>query len=226
MLVVALITKANALAEVGRPTESTALLTHAMKLAVEHDLGAVAGRAYYNLADNVMAAGRFAEAEEMLTHALELARRRGDRPVERRPCSRKALIALARSAAGTRCSSDADELLEQADDIWAAQTGRGRAGGARGAGRCRAASRRCDAANWRCQLEWPSVGRRAQGRAGGDRARDQRGRRRARGRLRAAVRERLLSGTSETPSLFAETIDCAFAAGEYRHVEQLLSRGR
>src|SRR5437588_13040852 len=39
VLVSALTTKANVLAEVGRPAESTALLTHAVKLGVAEDLG-------------------------------------------------------------------------------------------------------------------------------------------------------------------------------------------
>ncbi|MBV9536812.1 MAG: AAA family ATPase [Solirubrobacterales bacterium] len=95
-----LITKANALAEVGRPTESTALLTYAVKLAVEQDLGDARAR-YYNLAENVMAQGRFAEGEGMLSQALELARPRGDRPGERRLLAPR-LIAL---AALTRCRS-------------------------------------------------------------------------------------------------------------------------
>jgi hypothetical protein len=45
-LVKALITKANALAEVGRPAESTALLTHAIKIALDENLVREAGRGY------------------------------------------------------------------------------------------------------------------------------------------------------------------------------------
>ena len=64
ILVDALITKAIALVELGRPAESNALLTHAIKLALEQDLGAMAARGYYNLADNEMGEGRYAEGRD------------------------------------------------------------------------------------------------------------------------------------------------------------------
>ena len=83
VLVSALNTKANLLAEQGRPAESNALLTHAVELAVDQDLGSEAIRGFFNLADSMMAEARFAEAEQLLDRGLTLARRRGDRQGER-----------------------------------------------------------------------------------------------------------------------------------------------
>ena len=82
-LVSTMTTKSNVLMECGRPAESTALLTHAIALAVEQDLGAEAVRGLYNLAETKMAEARFAEAEELLARGLDLAHERGDRQRER-----------------------------------------------------------------------------------------------------------------------------------------------
>ncbi|MFZ0040516.1 MAG: adenylate/guanylate cyclase domain-containing protein [Solirubrobacteraceae bacterium] len=79
----ALVTKAIALAESGRPSESTALLRHALQTAIDQDLPTQAVRGYYNLADNLLAEARFREAEALLDEGLALARRRGDRQGER-----------------------------------------------------------------------------------------------------------------------------------------------
>jgi tetratricopeptide (TPR) repeat protein len=219
VLVMALITKANALAEVGRPTESTALLTHATKLAVEHDLGDVAGRAYYNLAENVMAEGRFAEGEEMLTQAIELARRRGDRPDERRLLAQR-LIALTALGRWDQVLSDATELVEHADDIWSVQTtvtlpvvlaARGDAAG------LQAVSHRLGGAGgWTAVEDSEKIARAVVVREAGC------GSEALADASEAAVQ--LLQGsTSEVPPLFAEVAECAFAAGELGLVEELLA---
>ena len=62
----ALVTKALVLAESGRPSESTALLRHAVQTAIDQDLPTQAVRGYFNLADNLLAEARFSEAEELL----------------------------------------------------------------------------------------------------------------------------------------------------------------
>jgi predicted ATPase/class 3 adenylate cyclase len=119
-LVMALITKSNALAEVGRPSESVALLTHAIKVALEQDLAAEAARGYYNLADSVMAEGRFAEGAELLERGLELTRRRGDRQAERRLLA-QGVIALAALGRWDEALARAAALRAQARDAWSAQ---------------------------------------------------------------------------------------------------------
>jgi class 3 adenylate cyclase/tetratricopeptide (TPR) repeat protein len=119
VLVAALITKANSLAELGRPTESTALLSHALTRALELDLTLEAVRAFYNLADNLMAEGRFAEGHSLLEKGLEVARRRGDRLGERRLVAQglTALVALGRWDEAIANAA----LLRQQIDIWTAQ---------------------------------------------------------------------------------------------------------
>jgi tetratricopeptide (TPR) repeat protein len=218
VLAMALITKANALAELGRPTESTALLTHAVKLAVEQDLADVVGRAYYNLADNVMAQGRFAEAEEMLTRGLERARRRGDRPDERRLLAQR-LIALTALGRWDELLSDADQLIARADDIWSAQTGvttpvvlaaRGDTSGLEALGQ------QLVAGGWSQVAHAHSVARAVI-------ERETTGGHEALAEACEAVRELVKGGTSEMPPVFAEAIDCAFAAGDIARVEDVLA---
>jgi class 3 adenylate cyclase/tetratricopeptide (TPR) repeat protein len=218
VLAMALITKANALAELGRPTESTALLTHAVKLAVEQDLADVVGRAYYNLADNVMAQGRFAEAEEMLTRGLERARRRGDRPDERRLLAQR-LIALTALGRWDELLSDADQLIAHADDIWSAQTGvttpvvlaaRGDTSGLEALGQ------QLVAGGWSQVAHAHSVARAVI-------ERETTGGHEALAEACEAVRELVKGGTSEMPPVFAEAIDCAFAAGDIARVEDVLA---
>ena len=79
------------------------------------------GNFYWRFADHVMAQGRFSEAEEMLTRALERARRRGDRPDERRLLAQR-LIAWAALGRWDDVLRDANEIVELADDLWSAQT--------------------------------------------------------------------------------------------------------
>jgi tetratricopeptide (TPR) repeat protein len=218
ILVTALITKANVLSERGRPAESTALLTHAVKLAVEQDLGEETGRAYYNLAENEMAQGHFAEAEEMLTRALERARRRGDRPDERRQLAQR-LIALTALGRWDDLLSDAREVTEHAEDIWSAQTSvalpvvlaaRGDKPG------LTALAGRLGRTGWTQVAQAERVARAVIERETGASA----------GALAAAceaVSELVRGGSSEVPPLFAEVVDCAFAAGETARVEELLT---
>jgi class 3 adenylate cyclase/predicted ATPase len=219
VLVTALITKANVLAELGRPAESTALLTHAVKLGIEQDLGEEAGRAYYNLAENAMAQGRFGEAEEMLTRALERARRRGDRPDERRQLAQR-LIALSALGRWEELLSDARDLIKRGEDIWSAQSNvvlpvilaaRGDGEG------LQTLAQRLGARHGWSQVAHAEIVARAiiereTGVAAGslDEACE-------------AARDLIEGGSSETPVLFAEAVDCAFSAGETRHIDALLA---
>jgi tetratricopeptide (TPR) repeat protein len=218
VLALALITKANVLAEVGRPGESTALLTYAVKLAVDHDLGDQVGRAYYNLADNVMAAGRFGEAEEMLTRAIELARRRGDRPDERRLLAQR-LIAQGALGRWDEMLRDAAVLEERTDDIWADQTMvslpivLAARGDVEGLDAVR--SRLGDTGGWDAVELAQKIGRAVVARERGE---SKEGFEDA---YEAAI-ELVRGSTSEAPPLFAEAVECAFAAGELDRVEQLI----
>ncbi len=118
LIVSALTTKSNVLAEAARPAEATALLTYAVQLAVDQELGEEAIRGYYNLAENLMAGARFAEAQACLGDGLALARRRGDRRGERWLVAQGLLVQLFKG--------DWDEMLTasawvrvQSDDQWA-----------------------------------------------------------------------------------------------------------
>jgi class 3 adenylate cyclase/tetratricopeptide (TPR) repeat protein len=117
----ALTTKANVLSEKGRPVESTALLQHALGLAVEHELGRDAVRGFYNLAENLMAEARFADAEDVLGRGLAFARRRGDRQGERWLVAQAGPLkfVLGRFDETLR---DAAELLARQNDQWALQS--------------------------------------------------------------------------------------------------------
>jgi class 3 adenylate cyclase/tetratricopeptide (TPR) repeat protein len=120
VLVSALTTKGNIMAERGRPAESDALLRHAVELAVEQDLGAEAVRGFYNLADSALAEARFAEADELLQRALTLARRRGDRQGERQLLGQglNTQLALGR---WDEAITTAATLRAGLDDLWAKQ---------------------------------------------------------------------------------------------------------
>jgi class 3 adenylate cyclase/tetratricopeptide (TPR) repeat protein len=219
ILVTAMIVKANSLAELGRPAESTALLTHAIKLAVEQDIPDEAVRGYYNLADNVMAAGRFSEADEILNRGLELARRRGDTQGERRLLA-QSVIALAALGHWDELLGRADELRKQADDIWAAQTAvsvpsvlaaRGDREG------LRALQERLErGSSWTAVAYAEKIGRAVIARETGE----------GDGEILAEAVEATLGllshGTSEMPPLFAGTIESAFAAQRLDLVEKLL----
>jgi class 3 adenylate cyclase/predicted ATPase len=219
ILVSALITKGIALAELGRPNESTALLRHAAKLATDQGLTAEVGHAFFNLADTVMTEGRFAEAHHLLEESLELARTRGDRSAERTLLAQdqSALAALARWDDALR---EVAQLAEQGDDIWAAHAtvtmppvlaARGDVAG------LEALMKQIGThTGWRAFENMKAMARAAIQRvtAPGDST-----------ALDAACEATLALvslQTSEFPPLFAEVIDCAFAAGEPERVEPLL----
>ena len=63
----------------GRPEEAFALLRHALRLALEHDLTEQAALAYGNLSDACFLTDRYSEALDALAEALVLARRIGSR---------------------------------------------------------------------------------------------------------------------------------------------------
>ena len=220
ILIRALTTKAIALAELGRPAESNALLTHAIKLALEQELGEAAARGYYNLADNEMAEGRFAEARDLLHRGLELTRRRGDRQVERRLLAQE-VIALVELGHWDEAIAQTAALHEQANDIWTAQT------------LCvmpQVFAARGDLAALRTLLEavgvdsgWAVVDHAAQlGHAmllretelASDAVDDALG----------AVLGVIDIAESGVPLFFGEGVDCAFAAGRADAVEELLAR--
>jgi tetratricopeptide (TPR) repeat protein len=108
------------LSETGRPAESSALMKHAIELALEQDLAAQAMRGYFNLAEAVMGEARFADAEELLDRGLQIARRRGDRLFERWLLAQGVypLVALGR---WDEAIAQSARLREEADDIWAGQ---------------------------------------------------------------------------------------------------------
>jgi tetratricopeptide (TPR) repeat protein len=211
----ALITKANSLAELGRPTESTALLTHAIKLALDLDLAAEAVRGYYNLADNVMAQGRFAEAHELLDQGLEVARRRGDRLGERRLLGQRMIASVALGRWDEAMANAA--LLGDHADVWSTQAtvqlpvvlaARGDYEGIGELFDSRTPS-------------WPAVD--AAVRVGRATAlRGQPGVRELIVEARGATLRLVPHGTSEMPMVFAELLDAAFAADDLVTVTTLL----
>jgi class 3 adenylate cyclase/tetratricopeptide (TPR) repeat protein len=218
ILVGALITKANVLAELGRPAESTALMTYAVKLAVEQDLADEAVRGYYNLADNVMGEGRYAEAQELLERGLALARRRGDRQGERRLLA-QGLMALNALGRWDEALSAATSLTEQAQDVWAAQTivcipallaARG------DLERLQASLEHLsDLSGWSAVWTGAQVARaivlRETGRA-----------EEATAEARGPVIELIHRATAESAPLFAEVVECCFAATDPETVQELL----
>jgi class 3 adenylate cyclase/predicted ATPase len=75
----ALNSKSLIAADRSRPQESLALVGHALKIALEHDLGEPALRAYLNLADQLYRVDRHEEALGVYEQGLALARRIGNR---------------------------------------------------------------------------------------------------------------------------------------------------
>ena len=78
----ALNTKSGIAAARGRSEEGLALLAHALKLALEHDLPSAALRAYLNLSDSLCRRDRYDEALEQDRLGLALARKIGNRVLE------------------------------------------------------------------------------------------------------------------------------------------------
>jgi class 3 adenylate cyclase/tetratricopeptide (TPR) repeat protein len=75
----ALNTKGMILSARGRPEEGLALLRHALALALEHDIGTAAVRAYVNLSFRLHERLHWDEARTVIEAGLELARTRGYR---------------------------------------------------------------------------------------------------------------------------------------------------
>jgi class 3 adenylate cyclase/tetratricopeptide (TPR) repeat protein len=63
----------------GHIEETIALLNHALKISLEHDLHEKAGSAYFTLSDTCFRRDRYRDAAEYLEEALALARKTGDR---------------------------------------------------------------------------------------------------------------------------------------------------
>src|SRR5215469_5480847 len=63
----------------GRVEENTALLRHALEIAVDHDLSTAALRAYVNLAESLHRRDRYEESLEKYQEGIALARRVGNR---------------------------------------------------------------------------------------------------------------------------------------------------
>jgi hypothetical protein len=75
----ALNTKSLILLNDGRWNEATALLRHALAIALEHDKPSAALRAYNNLVDFADGTDRFADADELVREGVALSRRVGNR---------------------------------------------------------------------------------------------------------------------------------------------------
>jgi tetratricopeptide (TPR) repeat protein len=220
VLVMAMIGKAIALVELGRPAESNALLTHALKLAVEQDLGHLAARASYNLADNQMAEGRFEEAQGTLKQGLELIRRRGDRQMERTLLAQEVIAMVALGHWDVAVEQTAS-LLDATYDIYAAQTvchlpmvfaARGDAGGLRSLLDAIGPSTGWAVVDDGIRLAH-AVLMREEGHASDGLE-----------QATAAVHAVIEISDSGVPTFFAEGVACAFAAGRPDVVAELLER--
>jgi tetratricopeptide (TPR) repeat protein len=220
ILVSSLIIKAIALAELGRPAESNALLTYALKLATEQDLSAAAARALYNLADSAMAEGRFAEANELLDQGLELTRRRGDRQTERRLLA-QGVLALVALGSWEEALARVSALREQGDDIWANQAVVAIPVVFAARGEVAALDELLNGFDE--PSGWDAVdkaARIARGMMLREEGRPDEGAADA----VAALHEVIEIGESSIPSQFAEAVDCAFAASRLELVSELLER--
>ena len=220
ILVSALITKGVTLAALGRPNEATALLRGAAKLATDLGLTAEAGWALFNLADTVMAEGRFAEAHRLLDESLEVARTRGDRSAER-PLLAQDQLTLAALGRWDDALREVAELAEGGDDVWSAHAcvtmppvlaARGDVAGLQALLDLIETD-----TGWTGFEEMKAMARAVIQRvtAPGDSS--------ALGPACEAAVAVVKLQSSEFPPLFAEVVECAFAAGEPERVEQLLS---
>ncbi len=104
-----------------RIEEATVLVTHALKVALDHDLTGAALRAYDNLASFLEGQDRHAEALDMASEGLELARRAGDRSFEQ--------LLLCQAIGSMTESGQWDEVLQRvgealSGDVPVAVTGR------------------------------------------------------------------------------------------------------
>ncbi len=221
VLVNALNTKANLLAERGRPAESNALLSYAVELAVDQDLGNEAIRGFFNLADAMMAEARFAEAEQLLERGLTLARRRGDRQGERQLTAQGIFpqIALGRwdeaLAARHRAESENRRSVGVASRRFTCRTSSSRGATAR---RSRLCCRRSSS-----ETEWAETD--VMARACRAMIRREAGEPKAAlADARDASLATIASSFSHTPLEFGEAVECALAADAPDVIAQLLER--
>jgi tetratricopeptide (TPR) repeat protein len=105
----ALNTKSLVLRSQGRPEEGNALVQHALRLALEHDLPESSSRAYYNLAHDYAVDDRHAEALALDQRGLALARKRGLR--------REELLFLQHVAMGLYVLGDWDGSIAALDEL-------------------------------------------------------------------------------------------------------------
>ena len=95
----ALNTKAINLVSHGRKSEGTALLQHALEVALEHDKPSAALRAYYNLSDTLGRHDRYEDAYACVREGVTYARRVGNRRYEHQLLAQT--TRSSRSASGT-----------------------------------------------------------------------------------------------------------------------------
>jgi class 3 adenylate cyclase/tetratricopeptide (TPR) repeat protein len=107
----ALNTKAVVAIWLDHPEEAFALLTHALRVALENDVPAAALRAYGNLGETMSRRDRFEEALDTYLEAITLARRVGNRTWETYLHIELTYVQMQ--------TGRWDEALETADQLWA-----------------------------------------------------------------------------------------------------------
>ena len=219
VFVSALVTKAIVLVETGRPGESTALLRHAVQMAVEQDLPAEAVRGCFNLADMLMGEARFGEAEELLDQGLAIARRRGDRQGERSMLA-QGTIALWARGRWDQAIANAAALRAGGLDMSSAQASlctppilaaRGEVEQLRAA-----LDTASEVGTWAPLRPMALMGRAVILREIGQLAE-------AAEAARDGALDAIESATSEGPLLFAEAVDCVLAADRVGDARELLA---
>jgi tetratricopeptide (TPR) repeat protein len=111
----ALNTKAVVAIWLDHPEEAFALLTHALRVALENDVPAAALRAYGNLAETLSRRDRFEDALETYLEAIALARRVGNRTWETYLHIELTYVQMQ--------TGRWDQALETADQLWARTEG-------------------------------------------------------------------------------------------------------
>ncbi len=112
----ALNTRSLIIAADGRPDEALVLLKHALEVALDHDLGGAALRAYNNLCATYGFANRHEEELLMAERGVELARRLGNQRWESQllACQINPLVNLGRWDEGLQLATDLEGREEQA----------------------------------------------------------------------------------------------------------------
>ena len=105
----ALRTKALQTRAAGRPEEELALVRHALRYALENDLGHHAAASYGELSDACCSGDRYGEALEALGEAVVVARRSGERSTE--------LFALSETTYALTMTGRWDEAVAIFDDL-------------------------------------------------------------------------------------------------------------